>query len=217
MSENYIKRFLCATMLSITLLTAVTACINIKSDLPKVTYYRLTQSELNSLKLKQASIDKSIFIKKFSISSELETTKFVVLEDNYTIRKYNYNLWASPLNQLFTEFFINRTSKYDIFKKGVLTSTNTTMPDIILEANVTECNIYNFRDEKHVYAVELSISCSLFMYDEAKGEYISLFAKTYKHSLARKDNTIETAVTAVSKLLADINDELLLDIDASSK
>ena len=194
------------------LLFALPSCINIKSNHPDFTYYRLTQMPISETEAASLSVDKNIYIRPFRVNNNLETSKIVVSEDNWTVRKFNYHQWTSPLNDLLTEFTINRISKYGIFRKGVSASAFSTLNDCILECNVLNCTINNSVRTDRPNNVEVSISATLLLPDEATLTYVPVFSKTYTKSLARKNNSLETAVDALSILISQINDAILVDI-----
>jgi len=194
------------------MLFVLPSCISIKSDLPKVVYYKLTQTPITETEATSLYADKSIFIKPFRINSDLETSKISVSEDNWRVRKYNYHQWTAPLNEVLTEFTINRISRYGAFRKGVSSSAFSTNNDFVLECNVLNCIINNSTTTARPNNVELSISATLLMPNATTLSYSPVFSKTYTKSLARKDNSLETAVDALSILMSEITDAILVDI-----
>jgi ABC-type uncharacterized transport system auxiliary subunit len=194
------------------MLFVLPSCINLKSDFPKIVYYKLTQTPINETEATTLYADKSIFIKSFKISSELETAKIMVSEDNWRVKKYNYHQWTAPLNEILTEFTINRISRYGAFRKGVSSSAFSTNNDFVLECNVLNCVINNSTTTARPNNVELSISATLLRPDGTTLSYSPMFSKTYTKSLARKDNSLETAVDALSILMSEITDAILVDI-----
>ena len=194
------------------ILFALPSCINLKSPHPKIVYYKLTQTPISETKATSLFADKSIFIKPFRINSDLETSKITVSENNWTVKKYNYHQWTAPLNEILTEFTVNRISRYGAFRRGVSTSAFSTNNDFVLECNVLNCIINNSTTTTRPNNVELSISATLLIPDQTTLFFTSVFSKTYTKSLARKDNSLETAVDALSILMSEITDDILIDI-----
>jgi ABC-type uncharacterized transport system auxiliary subunit len=200
-----------------------TSCVNIKSDYPEIKYYRLSQTPIHETKAASIRLDKSIFVKLFAGNSDLEASKIVISEDNWTIKRYNYHQWESPLNELLTEFSINRMNRYEIFKKGVFSSVFSVNPDLILECTVINCLINNSISAEKPNNVELSISMNLLQSNKSSQNiaedfgFSSVFSKTYTKSMARKDNSLETAIDALSLLVAEIVDAMLVDISNNVK
>lgn len=206
-----VKLTLMISCISVVLLL-FSGCVNIKSEYPDITYYKLTQTPIHTTEAASFIVNKNIYIKPFAINSSLETSKIVVSEDDFTVKRYNYHLWAAPLNELLTDFTITRINRYGIFKKGVSTSIYSTTNDFILECNILNCEINNSSKHNRHNNVELVISATLLAADKSKLSYSPVFSKTYTKSLARKDNSIETAVDALSVLISEINDAILMDV-----
>lgn len=194
------------------ILFAVPSCINIKSKRPPVTHFRLTQTPINETKATPLFADKSIFIRPFRINSDLQTAKIVVSEDNWTVRRFNYHQWTAPLDEILTEFMINRVSRYGSFRRGVSSSAFSTNNDFILECNVLSCVINNSSTTARPNNVELSISAILLAPTEGSFSFSPVFSKTYSKSLARKNNSLESAVDALGVLMSEITDAILVDI-----
>jgi ABC-type uncharacterized transport system auxiliary subunit len=157
-------------------------------------------------------IDESIYIKPFGINSDLETEKIVVSEDLWTVKRYNYHQWVAPLNDILREFTVTRFSKYGTFKKGILSSLYSSTPDLVLECKVLNCIINNSSNVDRPNNVELSIAVTLLKSDKENFSYLPIFSKTYTQSMARKDNSLETAVDVLSKLISAIDDAIIVDI-----
>ena len=186
--------------------------INLKSNYPEIKYYKLSQTPTHTTDAISLIIDKSIYIKIFATNSDLATSKIIVSEDNWTTKRYNYHQWISPLNELLTDFTVNRMSKYGTFRKGILNSTSLVNTDLVLECTIVDFVINNSTTTDRPNNVELAIAATLLTSNRESLDYIPIFSKTYSKSLARKDNSMETAVDALSKIMAEINDEMIIDI-----
>ncbi|MDR0926816.1 MAG: ABC-type transport auxiliary lipoprotein family protein [Ignavibacteria bacterium] len=209
--KNYNKRLYFIALILI--VVSITGCISIKSKYPESTYYKLTQVKPANPDVAMLSTDNSIFIRDFEINSDIQTSKIVVSEDVNTIKRYNYHQWTAPLNDVITEFTMTRISNYGTFKKGVATSIYTSNPDYVLECNILTCNINNHPN--NVNNVEVSISAILQKSDHSTIQYVPVFSKTYTKIINRNDNSIESAVVALSNAISQIDDEILIDIFAN--
>jgi ABC-type uncharacterized transport system auxiliary subunit len=212
MNKALLKRKIGAGVVFFAIIGLTTSCLNIKSKYPKLEYYKLVQTPTNS-EVSAIKIEKNIFIKQFEISSDLATSKIVVSEDEKNIKIYNYHQWVVPLNELLSEYTITRLGNYGAFMKGIATSIYSSNPDIVLECKVLNCTINNSITSDKPNKVELSIAATLLTSDKQTLSYNPVFSKTYSKSLVRKDNSLESAVNALSILISEIDDEILIDIN----
>lgn len=199
------------------LLTIIfSSCINIKSELPKISLYRLKQESTQGTNAAAVIIDKSIFIENFASNMTLASEKIVVIENEVNLKKYDYHQWTIPLDEMMTDFTIDRINRYKSFKKGVVNSVSM-LPDLILEARIVSCNINNSNNKKSPNTVELVISANISSSQKTKPGFTPIFSEVYTKTIARPDNTLNSAVTALSKSLSDIVDNILVDIDKKLK
>ena len=73
------------------LLLSFSSCIKIKSPYIQPAYYRLIQQPLKTGDITTLSTNKNIFIKEFDVSSDLETSKIAIIEDDKLVKYYNYH------------------------------------------------------------------------------------------------------------------------------
>ena len=191
------------------LLVNLNGCVNIKSTTPKINVFQLKQSELP--KFDDNRINKSIFIKNFSIKTELSSEKIVIIEDDINVVKCNYHLWNVPLDEMLTDFAIDRMSKYKIFTKGVVSST-TMLPDIVLECRIIDCSINNYIEKKTANSVGLSIAANVYAAKKGEPEFVTIFSEVYTKNLLRPDNTISSAIDVMSECASEIIDDITKDI-----
>ncbi len=185
-------------------------CINIKSSIKKHNTYHLKQEKIKN-EFDTINIEKSIFVKNFTIKTELSSEKIIIIEDSVNIVKCNYHLWTIPLDEMLTDFTIDRLTKYNIFKKGVVSSI-TMLPDLILECRIIDCNINNSVDKNFSNNVDITISANVYKAEENSSNFVNIFSKVYIKVLKRSDNSISSAVSALSNCSSDIIDEIILDI-----
>ena len=144
------------------------SCVNIKSEAPEINIYKLKQEPIQNTEvantIKSFIIDKSIWVKKFTVSSELMSEKIIVDNGDITT-KLNYQQWINPLDEMLTDFTINRLNRYKNFKKGVFDFCSVS-PDLILECRVVNFRINNSTDKNVPRTVEITISANVLSSNE---------------------------------------------------
>jgi len=194
------------------ILLTFSGCINIKSPYTSPTYYRLIHQPLSKDKVATLSLNKNIFIKEFDISTDLETSKIALIQDDKIIKYFNYHHWSTPLNELLTEFTINRISRYEFFKNGVANSLYSSNPDLVLECKVLDCAINNYKTIKKTNNVTLSLSITILIADKTNLTYLPILSRTYNKSQPTSNNSLETSIETISVLLSNLIDIFLVDI-----
>ena len=189
----------------------INGCVNIKSDYPEIKYYRFSQEPPSNIGQKELPV--AVQFRDFSISSQINPFRLMVMEGQNEVSMYYYFRWADDCSDMAKDFMIERFSNYNVFKGGVLTPENIIMPDYFVEGMVTDMMAYNTEDEdeeKPYVNIQLKIS---FAVREIKLSNESvLFTKVYKSKIFRETNKAETIAPAFSKALNEIADKLLTDI-----
>ncbi len=203
-------------IIAISVIPIIFGCVNVnvKSKYPNISYYNLTQEATPvSKQLGTRSIDKNIFIKNFTIASEMDTEKIIIIENDTSQIRCNYNQWTAPMDELLMDFVINRANRYEIFKKGIYRSAATANFDMVLECHVISYNIHNYSENsnKQNY-VELTFTVNLFSSEKTETGFVPIMSKTYSQKITRADNSINSAVAGLSKLTSEMVDEMIDDI-----
>ena len=182
----------------------ITGCVNIKSKYVSPKIYTIQQAPLNnSIKTK---ISKSIFIKQFNVGTELETNK-IAISDGNKLQYYNYHQWALPLDELLTNYTIDRFSNYSVFEKGVINSIFTISPDYILECNINSFKINPNADNN----IEIILTANLYKYTVNSKDYQVYFSNVYSKKES-SDDTLEKMITIIENIISEITDNVLKDI-----
>ena len=187
-------------------LVLISGCINIKSKYTPPKIYSIQQSPLtNSLKTK---IQKNIFVKQFNINAELETNR-IVISDGNNLQYFNYHLWALPLDELLTNYIVDRFSNYNVFEKGIVKTIFNTNPDYVLEGNINSFKITKSNIENNV---EVTITIYLYKYSSESKDYQLCFSNNYSKTEKTNSNPLEKLVINLDNIISEITDNILQDI-----
>lgn len=188
------------------IIVLISGCVNIKSKYVPLNFYTIQQAPLNnSINTK---IDKSIFIKQFDVDEELQTSRIAV-SDGYNLIYYNYHLWALPLDELLTNYTINRFSEYNIFTKPVNKSIFIASPDYILECKTNTFKITKSNSEN---SVNIILTANLYKYNSDTKDYQICFTNNYSKKEKINNFTLELMIANVENIISEITDNMLKDI-----
>ena len=210
-SERIRMKVITCLILSL-LLTS--GCFSIKSDYPRVEYYRLSPEPLSLKNI--AKINASLLVRDFSAGGELDTEHLTVLWSDNQVQQYYYHRWVNDCATLVTDFIINRYNQYNAFGGSVVRSSSYILPDYILEGQILELiAVNNAEKSKEPCNVSLSIQVNLLSRIPLKPENKVVLSKVYNLKVPRENNSVKTIVTAASKGISQIADKLLIDIQTA--
>lgn len=188
-------------------------CINIKSDYPDIKYYQLSQPE--QAKLDIYKTDGLLLIRDINIESGAYGSQIIANWDKKRVQKYFYHRWIDDIDLLIRDFFVLRINNSGLFKNGVEKTIRSVIPDYMLDISILDFYIESQSDNNNISFVNIELSIKLVRVGTGLSENEFILNKTYKNRIIRPDNNVENIASAVSKSLAMICDNLIVDISNS--
>lgn len=187
------------------------SCINLKSDYPQINYYSLNQDALSIPHLQE--INSALQIRDFSISYQYSTDHIIARWTDTKTQVYFYHRWITDFDDLSTDFIITRFNNVKLFKKGVVGTKTTVIPEYILEGEILDVIAKNSTaSAPGDNFVSLSIRISVIKRNPMKNERNILISKVYEKRVNRNNSSVATIPTAFSKAISTICDEMIVDI-----
>jgi len=188
------------------------SCINLKDEYPKFHYYRFTQFPGQSSEMSFGTLKGSLQIRDFTISEEIDNENLSAIYNKINVKKYFYHRWISNISDMVTEFIINRYSKLNIFEGGVIKSSSLIIPDYILEGQILDMGFYVNDDKDKNNYVDLSMRITLLKRSNINTENSVILNKIFSVKYPVEDDDVEVIPIAYSRALAQITDQMLIEI-----
>jgi ABC-type uncharacterized transport system auxiliary subunit len=189
-------------------LVGVTACISLKTEYPKTTYYRLEDKPVQKA-AKPAS--EGLLVKPFTIDSEFDTDRMIVMASGTEAQPLHYHRWTSEPQELITAHIINRLQQSGFFAEGVFTPASSVVPGLQLEGRIMECLARSTVQEGNI--VSLRIHCTVQRLDSI-GRTSVLLQKVYTQTVRRTSDGGASIAPAMSEAVSAVGDALLTDLSA---
>ena len=200
------KQFLLLVLIVLTF----TSCINIRTDYPKIDYYKL--DSFKSIISTDLKIDGVLQIRDCYTAEDIDTDHLYAIWDNKNIRKYFYHRWISDLPSLVGDFFKQRYSQLNVFKSGVVNSSSILAPDYSLELRLLQMDAISsdkFEDDSCFVEVTLQ---AVFSKRPIKGaEPQVIISQTFKTKAKRINNEVTSIAPAFSKAFSDLSDMIFVE------
>lgn len=186
------------------------SCINIRTPYPEISYYQLEQ--MQSVVSKSLDLDAVLQIRDVVPAEHICTDHLFAMWDNKNIRKYFYHRWVSDVPYLIGDFFKQRYSNFNSFKKGVVNSSSVLNPDYFLELRLLDFNCFSSDDdEKDSTYVTVSMQAVFSKRDPDSSEPKVLMSQTFNTSAKRGNNDISSIAPAFSKAVSEISDLIFIE------
>ena len=208
---EHIKKIMKYFILLITLPLFIVSCISIKSEYPKIDYYRLTQDATSLKDLKKQDV--TLQIRSFNVSQDIDTDHLLAQIGSNQIKVYYYHRWVTDVPSMVTDFFISRFSQYEIFKGSVVGTNTIAIPDYIVEGQVLDMIAYNsLNNEPGTNSVVVTLKVNIIKYNALSIDKDIISSEIYTNRTYRSDNTASSIAPAFSKCFSLIGDMVLSDI-----
>ncbi len=196
------------TILVLIVLTC-TSCINIRTEYPKIDYYKL--DSFKSVISTGLQIPGVLQIRDCYPAENVDTDHLYAMWDNKNIRKYYYHRWVSDFPSLLTDFFKQRYSQLNVFKSGVVSSSSILDPDYTLELRLLQMDaISSVKYEKDSCYVEVSMQ-AVFTKKPSKGADAQIIiSETFKTQAKRPNNDVTSIAPAFGKAFSDLSDMIFV-------
>jgi ABC-type uncharacterized transport system auxiliary subunit len=186
----------------------LSSCISFKSEYPKTTYYRLEDKPVQKA---AKSTPEGLLVKPFTIDSEFDTDRMIVMANTTEAQPLHYHRWTSEPQELVTAHIANRLQQSGFFAGGVFTPASSVVPALQLEGRITEFLSRGTAQEGNV--VSLRIHCAVQRIDSL-GRINVLLQKVYLQSVRRGNDASTSIAPAMSEAASALCDALLADMSA---
>ncbi len=205
--SNALQRLLLSAMFLLPLAGA-TACISLKTEYPKTTYYRLEDKPVQKA---AKPVQEGLLVKPFTIDSEFDTDHIIVMASGTEAQPLQYHRWTSEPQELITANITNRLQQSSFFTQGVFTPASSVVPSLQLEGRITECLARGTAQEGNI--VSLRIHCTVQRLDSI-GRTSVLLQKVYMQTVRRASDGGASIAPAMSEAVSAVGDALLVDLTA---
>lgn len=196
-------------LFTVLLAVGVAGCLSIKSEYQPTQYYRVVQKP--SAVQTVDTLPGTLYIRSFTVNEEFNNDHIVYIdEDVQQLDYYVYHRWITEVPEMISDYFANRYIQREVFRNGVAQSGSALLPEYILEAKILEMVADN-REESS--SVVLKISVSIVDVEPLRVERPVILQKTYEQRVARRNTGVESIPEAYSEALANIADQLLVDME----
>jgi ABC-type uncharacterized transport system auxiliary subunit len=192
--------------------SGLTACVTLRSEYPKTTFYRLEQKAVQAA---STTVAEGLLVKPFSIDSEFDTDHIITLVSATETQPLHYHRWISDPQELLTAYLTNRIEQSKLFAKGVFTPSSSVVPMYQLEGRISEC-LARTSTAQPANTALLTIHLTLQRLDE-KGQQTVLLQKVYSQTVQRSSDAASNIALAMSDAASLVCDELLKDVAALLK
>lgn len=207
---KYFKKIL-APVILLSLILLADSCISVKSDYPRINYYKLNQEANLLTNLKPVNV--LLMVRKFTVGSEYDSQRMLAVEPDGSVKRYYYHRWMTECPEMITDFVINRLNKYNVFSGGVVGSSSISMADYFLEGQVLDMIARNSEsNEPGKNTASITLKISLVRRTPMKAGDNVLLSKVYESSAFRASNSPATISDGISKALSEATDKFLSDI-----
>lgn len=189
-------------------LVGATACISLKTEYPKTTYYRLEDKPVQK---SPKTASEGLLVKPFTIDSEFDTDRMIVMANSTEAQPLHYHRWTSEPQELITAHVINRLQQSGFFAEGVFTPASSVVPALQLEGRISECLARGSAQEGNV--VSLRLHCTVQRMD-ATGKMNVILQKVYAQTVRRTSDASSSIAPAMSEAVSAVGDALLADLSA---
>jgi ABC-type uncharacterized transport system auxiliary subunit len=187
------------------------SCITIKDNYPDIKFYSLTHEPASVLTYPKQ--DLSLLFLSLRISPEIDSRHLIGYTDG-KLQRYFYHRWINDLNDLSSDYLINKISESSLFGKGVIKSSSIIIPDLILEGEILDAKASsNDNNKPESNYVEVKIRFSFIRRSAAGSERKIIFNKDYNEKALRSNYEVNTIAPAISKALTQISNKLIDDIN----
>ncbi len=197
---------------------SLTSCISLKSDYPKITYYRLPQKTVQkgipagSAVSSVLSVREILLVKTFTIDTEFDTEQILALNGTSEIQPYNYFRWIAEPRELVTAYVVNHLQASGNFVGGVMTETTSVAPTLQMECRIAEFVARNMGNGAPSAAITLHV-----VVQRASGANSPvILQKTYSQTSPRTNGEAASIPEAMSEALSKITDAMIVDIIAAA-
>lgn len=204
---NALQRLLLSAIFLLPL-AGVTACISLKTEYPKTTYYRLEDKPVEKA---AKTVQEGLLVKPFTIDSEFDTDHIIVMASGTEAQPLQYHRWTSEPQELITANITNRLQQSNFFAQGVFTPASSVVPGLQLEGRITECLARGAAQEGNI--VSLRIHCTVQRLDSI-GRTSVLLQKVYSQTVRRASDGGASIAPAMSEAVGALGDALLADLTA---
>jgi ABC-type uncharacterized transport system auxiliary subunit len=200
-------------LLAIVLVVALQACINFRTEYPKIQYYSLEQLPFTFRSI--ASLNVLIAFKDFRVPAELETNSLMTKWKDGRVQKYYYFRWSSDYSEMISDFLVKRFNLSGGFSKPVVYASSMVIPDYYLDCQVIDFSAYSDDEDAKGNFVQVSLHISLEQrLPMSVGNNIVL-SRLYTQKIERGNKFAESIPPAFSKALSLIVDKIILDVQST--
>jgi ABC-type uncharacterized transport system auxiliary subunit len=189
-------------------LVGMTACISLKTEYPKTSYYRLEDKPIQKA---AKTAPEGLLVKPFTIDSEFDTDRMIVMASGTEAQPLHYHRWTSEPQELITAHITNRLQQSGFFAEGVFTPASSVVPGLQLEGRIMECLARGTAQEGNI--VSLRIHCTVQRLDSI-GRTSVLLQKVYTQTVRRTSDASASIAPAMSEAVSAVGDALLIDLSA---
>lgn len=198
------------TVIILTLIMLLSACINLRSPFESVSYYYLSQQPLDSTLTDK--LNAALLVRGISVSNEFYSEKLLAFEEGQ-LKRYHYHRWVADFQEMISDYFINRFNFYQVFSGGAVTYTSAVTPEYILEGHISEMLAFNYEDSNEGRnSIRISARFMLLKRIPQKAEPEVIFNKLYNERVQRINIEAATIAPAYSIAFSNIADDVLKDI-----
>ncbi|MCS6808685.1 MAG: ABC-type transport auxiliary lipoprotein family protein [Bacteroidota bacterium] len=187
---------------------SVSACISLRSEYPKTTYYRL---ENHSVPKSARTVSEDLLVRPFTIDSEFATDRILVMTSATEVQPLMYHRWVSEPDDLITAYVTRYMQQSGFFLGGVVTPASSLLPSLLLEGHIGECIAVQSTQEGNV--VRLRIHCTVQRRNAADRVEV-LLQKVYTQIVRRESDAASSIALAMSAAVHALSEALLADIQA---
>lgn len=198
--------------LAIVLAMASQACINFRTEYPKIKYYSLQQLPFTFRSI--ASLDVLIAFKDFRVPAELETNSLITKWKDGNLQKYYYFRWSSDYSEMISDFLITRFNLSGGFSKPVVYASSMVIPDYYLDCQVIDFSAYSDDEDTEGNFVQVSLHISLNQRLPMSVKNNIILSKLYTQKVERENKFAESIPPAFSKALSLLVDKIILDVQS---
>jgi ABC-type uncharacterized transport system auxiliary subunit len=189
--------------ISILILLSLSACIDIKSDYPKISYYGLTQSKTETGV--GSHIPGTLLVKDIKFPGQFDTQFIIENFEESKVKKYHYHKWADLPSVLVSDFVRARLNLFEAFTGSIIEPGSKVYPDYILEINYLQ---YDAVNKKNGSFVDLAAKIVLFKKIKDKPQTETILSEVFTNQTPRENDKIESIAPAFSKAISKITDEM---------
>jgi ABC-type uncharacterized transport system auxiliary subunit len=157
---------------------------------------------------KQAQLDKTIRLNRFTIASAYNTQNMIFRTDNYSLDFFNYNRWAVNPADMVADNLLRDMQASGLFN-AVFFRHTVEETDFLFQGNIAE---FFLRVEKNSKIAVISLQITLKNSNQVKANKRIIFQKKYHHEELLTEQTPRGYCQAMSQALKTLSQQIIFDV-----